>query len=388
MSVAVMMGGAACSPAADEAAEGLRPGTAAIASGSNAGVPMPFCSLSANAPNTAFNAGSDNANVRLSYWSASEVQRQILAQLKSEPFGCTPHSAYLAAYARMTKDRDKARCDASPTNAMHPSDPLDARLNDALADMMTRNYLQIANACVSNKEVSRGADVRSSRTQALQGAFCDLHVRANQENWNTLRVAMGSTAYYLSTHLAVALSALAHTDDLWVGTDFDTVPKRVERMRAPSFKKVYDAFNGFLGNSLTTVGQALEDAGLMRNADRLKAASKLAELGSPAGVVFGNRRDVAYKLGLAIAELVPLRSHPWTQEGADGRMHMRENIVQAPAFPVTKPGASALQQHLDDVAAEGAKLAAALANPFMQAFGNDTVTTLDAEACRAKMGSF
>lgn len=270
----------------------------------------------------------------------------------------------------MTQERDAARCE--PGNPMRPPTELDARLNDALSDMMTRNYLRVVEACRVDLPLSDGADV--------DGVLCAMHDRAERENWTALRVALGSTGYYLSTHLAVALSALPHIDDLWVGTPFTSLAARLERVAA--FKPTYDAFNDFLGTRFSTVAESLSRAGLTRataGAEIFGCVSRHADSSPVSATVFGNRRDLAFESGMAIAKLTRRGGHPWTVRGADGLAHMRADVAAAPAF-----GSSpAMSAELATIAAEGRKLEAALANPLMQLFGGHTFRTLrDPEAKR------
>jgi hypothetical protein len=334
--------------------------------------PAPFCGTQ---PASA--AAATVGDARMQYWSAQEVQAGIRKALKSDAFGCTPHSGYLAAYAAMTKARDAARCTSG--NAMRPKTALDTRLNDALADMMTRNYVQIVTGCRATAKgatVSEGADVR--------GAFCAMHERAQSGNLTALQVAMGDTAYYLSTHIATALSALPHIDDLWVGTDAVTLDARIEKVRA--YAPTYQAFNTFLGENIANVADALNTSGLIPSGfafNFFKLRAQLLEFFATPKLIFGNRRDFAFDAAIQIAKLIPVGAHPWTVKDADGHTHMRANILGAPAFPKN----AALEMQLIDLAAQGDKFAAALANPLMATFGGHSFSSLeDADTRAACMG--
>ncbi len=337
--------------------------------------PVPFCARDRA------DVSASTGMTRTQYWGRGEVQQGIRHVLKSPAFGCTPHSAYLVAYAAMTKARDEARC--ADGDAMKPKTLLDTRLNDALADMMTRNYVQIVEGCRTreSKTVSSGADVN--------GAFCAMHKRAEDENWTALRVAMGGTAHYLSTHIALALSALPHIDDLWVGTGVDTLEARIEKVR--EYRDVYQSFNSFLGQKLTTVAGSLETSGLTApsfGSHVFQIGAEVTQSLSLATGVFGNRRDVAFDAALRLAALLPPGTHPWTVKGPDGRMHMRASVADAPAFPRD----TALEQELEGLAREGDRFEAALSNPLMQLFGSHTFRSLEdpesKRACEAKLALY
>lgn len=318
-------------------------------------LPATFC--------TAPRSVASTAAARLSYWNSEDVQSGIRATLKSPEFGCTPHSGYLAAYAAMTKARDAARCtDGSP---MKPPTPLDTRINDALADLMTRNYVQVVTACLTGKLLTSGADIG--------GSFCAMHALAENDDWSALRVALGGTAYYLSTHIAAALSAIPHIDEIWDGTEFDTLAKRVNRLK--DFKSSYDSFNAFLGNNLSTVATSLRSAGLTPpscGAATFDLACSLAGRAGVPTIVFENRRNFAFEQALVLAQNIPPGKHPWTVGGADGRIHGRATISTAPAYPKN----DAVDGALKALTTEGKRLEAALANPLMQNFGSLSFSAL------------
>jgi hypothetical protein len=346
--------------------------------------PREFCSLTERSPQDAAEAPSADANETLGrsqYWGRQEVQAQVRRVLRSDAFGCSPHSAYVAAYAAMTDARDVARCLAG--SPMKPETVLDTRLNDALSDIMTRNYLQIAEGCQTRAAgaVSASADLRNG--------FCEMHARAKRENWSALRVALGSTAHYLSTHIALALSTLPHVDALWVGTGATTIHARVVAMRG--YRKNYQAFNQFLGDNVLTVIRALKSGGLAPADFGSETLQLIASLGPAAPIasgIIGNRRDVAFETALRIAELIPQGQHPWTVVDPNGQASMRAQIADAPAFPRL----DALTYELAQIAAEGAKFEAALSNPLMQLFGGHTFqslnTTANQQRCQPLLSSY
>jgi hypothetical protein len=246
---------------------------------------------------------------------------------------------------------------------MAPVSELDARLNDALSDLMTRNYVAIVAHCLQTPEdlVSEGADVGR--------AFCNLHNEAQRENWDALRVALGSTAIYLSSHIALALSTLPHVDDLWVDTPHRTLDQRVARMK--EYKPVYDAFNAFLAANIDTVASALDDAGLLRGS-ALMQASQLADRISPIKHAFALVRDEAFDAGIKLALLTPTRKHPWTVLRANGSVAMAEDVVHAPRFS----GSWFLVDHLARLRVATAALRTFATTPISGIMGAHTFESL------------
>jgi hypothetical protein len=313
----------------------------------------PFCELKQSS--TPLEKGVD----RKSYWSASTVQREIKKLLESSAFKNSPHSAYLEVYQRMTEQRDIARC--TQGNPMCPKDFLDQRLNDAMSDLMTRNYLEIVNICVSepNKKISSGLD--------LGAVFQRMHRKAEKENWDSVRVAMGSTALYLTSHLALAVSALPHIDQLWIGTPYKDVNSRINRVK--EFKPVYDAFNPFLAKNLVTVAKALKEAKLTGNSS-FESTAKFAEPILPWEKFFGIMRDGAFKSGLDIAAHTPKGEHPWTVRDAKGNTRMLSKVVGALPFPYNME----LQKDLKKLENNAWISSMHLANPLTKIFNGKTYT--------------
>ena len=307
----------------------------------------PFCDL------VQTSISREQGAVRRAYWSAHTVQREIRSLLNSPAFNKSPHSAYLQVYRKMTAARDKARCTMG--NPMNPSNKLDRRLNDALSDLMTRNYLEIVASCVAEprRHISSGLD--------LGGNFRGMHRMAEKQNWDAVRVALGSTGLYLTQHISLALSTLPHLDELWEGTPYVDILSRTNRMK--EFKPSYDAFNRFLGKNLVTVAQALHAAELTRG-DNLEKAAQLAQPIVPTHLFFGALRDKAFKLGLSIATHTPKGQHPWTVCDEDGRIKMASQVLQSPAFPNNEE----LQKDLSQLQRFSRETSITLANPLTGIF--------------------
>lgn len=268
-----------------------------------------------------FSKGKKIDNIRTTYWSPATVQKEIKAMISTPAFKNSPHSAYLEVYQRMTAARDKARF--SIGNPMYPTTPLNKKLNDALSDLMTRNYLAIVESAVTHP------DNKISPSLDLGGSFKNLHSLAEKNNWDSVRIALGSTGLYLTNHITLALSTLPHLDELWETTPYKDINSRVMAMK--QFKPTYDAFNKFLANNLVTVAQSLNEAKLTKN-NSLKNVTKLAQP-LPWELLFGSVRDNGFYLGLKIAAHTPKGQHPWTVTDNNGFVKMANRVVTMPEFP-------------------------------------------------------
>jgi len=251
--------------------------------------------------------GSSYDRTRFYYiWSADDVQYEVQNYYKSSDARCQPHSAYAVAYSAMTMKRDTERCTSGP---MKPSTIIGTALNDGLADLMSRYFVNIEWGTAS------GADV--------DGLWAEMRRDAERGNWNSLRYAMASTAIYLTSHMGLALSALPHADELWKDTPYSTISERVGAMWL-LYKADYDAFNGFLAENVNTIGDALYDARLVSRASINIAAALV-----PGGLVEGTFeaiRTKTFELGMAAAAEIPVGQHPLTQRygGAQALATSRE----------------------------------------------------------------
>ena len=137
-----------------------------------------------------------------SIWSAKEVQQFILDEANN--LKCTPNSAYIFAYKRMTKARDQARCGNDPD--MTPNNFQNEIFNDALSDLMSRYFVNTWSVCNRHDSHSfpTGADIGNM--------WCNLAKQSHDHNLNSIHVAMASTAIYLTTHMGIAVSALVQAD--------------------------------------------------------------------------------------------------------------------------------------------------------------------------------
>lgn len=252
----------------------------------NASIPSPG-SLSESFPET----GSY-------FWSATKVQENLRTLLERTEMRCTPSAGYAASYLRMTARRDVERC--RPGGALVAHDPLDARLKDALSDLMTRQFVAVTTACLEGRRPSTD----------VGGRWCALYGKAQRENWDAVTLALGGTAIYLTTHLAHALSALPFVDPLWVDTPYASFESRLKRLE--SFRPSYERFDGFLGDSLDVVAEALDESGLLTRRT-LPRAARLGEHLALGAHIFRHVRSHSFELGVELARHIPHGTHPLTQ---------------------------------------------------------------------------
>eukprot|EP00944_MAST-04C_sp_MAST-4C-sp1_P016129 g16129.t1 len=237
-----------------------------------------------------------------SIWSAKEVQQFILDEANN--LKCTPNSAYIFAYKRMTKARDKARCGNDPD--MTPNNFQNEIFNDALSDLMSRYFVNTWSVCNRHDSHSfpTGADIGNM--------WCNLAKQSHDHNLNSIHVAMASTAIYLTTHMGLAVSALVQADNLWEQLHvYDTLEKRASFL-AKNYRPLYDGFNSFLSEHLNTVETALHDFGLTRG----KAFSLMATIASEVDdfnsidYIFDKIRSKTFDLGLRLGVQIPREDHP------------------------------------------------------------------------------
>ena len=241
-------------------------------------------------------------------WSAETVQQELeILRLKPQ-MGQSPWAAYTVSYKSMTAARDKNRCDGRLVS----EDEFQNNMNHLLSDIMTRWYVTITESCLSDP--SGGAQIPG---------FCPLMQRIKTENLDSLSAAMGTTAVYLSSHLALSLAAMVHVDDFWAsspderthtGDRASQIKARVEQLK--SFKPTFDRFNSFLADNLITVAKSLKEANMIKG-DALNFVSGLARLVPFRASMFGKIRDDAFAAALDIAARVDAGKHPMVLKGSN-----------------------------------------------------------------------
>jgi hypothetical protein len=234
--------------------------------------------------------------------NAAQVQQEIQKLIEEKGHKSSGLSVYAEVYLAMTRQRDSARCD--PKSNMFPRTELNQKLNDALADSMTKGLIAGQRACLFSF-----ANPQNS-LPTIGHQLCELNRDALNEHWSALELALGSTAVYLTSIMGLSLSALPHADVLWLNTPYQTLESRLGYMKT-EFKPVYDAFNLFLSDNLHTVADVLVKENRV-SCKLLKPASKVVEITRAPAAVFGKIRDKTFELGIELAKSWPRSLHPYT----------------------------------------------------------------------------
>ncbi|RZA14754.1 MAG: hypothetical protein EOP10_27500, partial [Proteobacteria bacterium] len=244
-------------------------------------------------------------------WGAETVSYQIGELIQDSNVYGTPWMSYPVAYRRMTAARDIARC----SGTLKAADKVDVRINHLLSDIMTRWYVLTVKECAA-----------SGATLGTNAGFCPLMKKMKAEKYDSLSAAMSSTAVYISSHISLALSAIAFDDAFWDETGLEQTynngkHERVNYMAAriailKRYKPSFDAFNAFLANNLTTVGSALKEAKLL-SGDVLNFAAGLSRVIPFRALAFGKIRDDAFANALMLVDTLTPEDHPMirTQRG-------------------------------------------------------------------------
>lgn len=297
-------------------------------------------------------------------WNASRVQKEIQHLINEQGYKASGLSAYAEAYLAMTHERDVARC--ASQGPMVPRSALSRKLNDALADLMTKGLVESQRACL------RQIQGQSGSVPSIGSQMCEISQKALSEKWSTLELSMASTAVYLTSLMGIALSALPHVDSLWVDTPYAKLEERVRAMN--EFRETYDAFNLFLSDNLHTVANVLLrekriDCGLF------VTAARAAQITRAPALLFKEVRDKTFDLGLQLSRTWPRGLHPLTA----GEPSWNVNRVFT-AF-VREPDALVkLREH-------GSSAISVLKNPLLKVFkGQDAATyvTFEGLTCSVK----
>lgn len=258
-----------------------------------------FCQLSGKRKN--------DVRTHPDLWSAETVQQELEILRQKPGMGQSPWAAYTVSYKSMTAARDKNRCDGRLVSG----DEFQNNMNHLLSDIMTRWYVTITESCLSNPAAG-----------GQTPGFCPLMQRIKAENLDSLSAAMATTGVYLSSHLALSLSAMVYVDEFWAsspderthtGDRASQMKARLEQLKG--FKPTFDRFNGFLADNLSTVAKSLKDANMIKG-DALNFVSGLARLLPFRASGFGKIRDDAFAAALEIAARGDAGEHPMVRKGS------------------------------------------------------------------------
>lgn len=262
--------------------------------------------------------------------------------------------AYAYAYLEVTAERDRQRCgagqlvDTPKSNSLSDDSVAIAHLNNqinhALADIMSRHLALISRGCLAYEEHRQGYSPFDDAENRWD--FCNLYLDLDHDVaglipkkkvTNSMTLAMGSAMIYLSSHIALALSALPFLDRLWVGQTWhhQTLDRGVLspegslaalwklriRFIDQQFQTVYDNFNRFLAENVTTASKTLQKSGLVEGKS-LFWFSQLTHLLPVQQLVSGllhEGREEFFEHGLLIATELSQKpaligQHPFLQE--------------------------------------------------------------------------
>lgn len=259
-------------------------------------------------------------------------------------------AAYALAYQDMTRERDEERCD--PNGKLQDSSVHSATnqmLNDALADLMTRNLVYISAGCLLKSE-SRAGYLTAQENEWARWELCDLYLDTfswRQPFFTSMTIAMSSTMIYLTSHISLSLSALPFLDRIWAGISWshEGVSKdlswthdsenlkerrglRIDFMEQAGFNMIFGAFNGFLAQNLTTVARSLVQRAMMWN-DGIQLASEAVQRIPPIenklAAEFASLRGQAWNIGIQMArqlnQNLDPEQHPFLVSASAGDRH-------------------------------------------------------------------
>lgn len=267
-------------------------------------VPVPFRLVSQDAGN--------HLHQSQVFWSADQVQAAIAAVTNLPFYRRQPNlSAYLRVYQAMTARRDHERI--RDNGRLRPESLFNERLNDGLADLMTKNYLRQMFAFASQNEKVGDQLARAELNEVLYYQTSPLFVfmqDARGGKYDAGAVVLDSTYYYLSTNIAFAISALPHWDQLWGDRPERTLDERIATLEryAADFRK----FDMFLVDNTATVIDVLtgmgDTLGYVLAVPAVSAFSPLAYL--PISLV----RARAFSTGIELARRFTKNQHPYLMQ--------------------------------------------------------------------------
>ena len=252
------------------------------------------------------------------HWSAPMVQKVLTDLIESPNIKHTAWAAYPVSYKRMTAARDKERCGGALSGKSLGMDAATLRgtqlINHHLADVMTRWLVYETKTCTE-----------MPLTSLPKNGLCGLMARQKSENFDTISSAVSTSGVYISSHIALSLSAVAADDDFW-----DQFPDpKTRRTTEPvstipaarfwwlsRYKPHFDLFNQFLADNLKTVAYALSDAKLIRG-NSLNIAAHVGETIFCRALPFGAIRDRAFDAAVSTLKSPLIIQHPMLK--SDGK---------------------------------------------------------------------
>ena len=246
-------------------------------------------------------------------WNAAMVQKGITDLLDEPHIKGTIWAAYPTAYRRMAAARDESRC----SGVLRDDDRRINLINHHLSDVMSR-WLVLETSQCAIKPI----------TSMPESGICGVMRRAKNNNLDGLSEALASTAVYISSHLAMALTAVSLDDVFWAVFPDPATQRGVRSLDAvldarmtwiKSYKPAFDRFNPFLADHLNTVAVALHEAGFVKG-DLLNFATYVAKALPCKAALFGSIRDRAFEVALSYSKDPLVSLHPMLKQKDGGYM--------------------------------------------------------------------
>jgi hypothetical protein len=247
--------------------------------------------------------GSQVETTSVRPWGAEMVQKAISDLIALPTIKNTAWSAYPVAYRKMTAERDKARCSGSLVN----SDPRINLINHHLSDIMTRWLVLETGQCAAMPQSAMPGD-----------GLCGVLKWAARDKLDALSEALASTAVYISSHIAISLSAVIMEDAFWDAFPGPNTHRGARSLDSvlearltwvKTYKPTFDLFNPFLADNLKTVADALKKAGLIKG-NTLNLALYMAKILPCKADLFGSIRDKAFDTAVSYTKDPLLSRHP------------------------------------------------------------------------------
>ena len=239
-------------------------------------------------------------------WSRYKIDKEIDSLIAHKDIRNTSKVAYPVIYKYMTEDRDKRRCQGG---SLESEVFVSNLIGHLLADTMTRFLV---------KETARCAPQPSLSKKKLYG-ICGVSQRLSKNaRFDMISGAMLSTSVYISSHIALSLSAIVFDDRFWnslygvqqahgSALDKEVAGERIRLIK--KFRPTFDLYNAFLAGSLLLVEKSLTDYGLI-SGHHLRSAASLSNNSPIVRGVFRSIRSLAFNEALDLAQKWQPTDHP------------------------------------------------------------------------------
>lgn len=229
-------------------------------------------------------------------WNRAEIERQLYDLISNSKVKDSIKEAYPNGYITMTGERDKERCGEG---RLVSNNEYSNFINHYLADIMTRYLHKITLDCSESHSLVQG----DLGICSLQKKFDD------SKKLDSVSAFLESTSVYISSHIALSLAAVALDDQFWasfpdtnVHASQDSTKTINARLKyIEEYKPVYDGFNEFLAENLSTVTAALSKECLVKG-DFLNLAANIGQSVPFGASLFGNIRDKAFYEAIDLAK--------------------------------------------------------------------------------------